>query len=130
MKLWYDLWQTLPFEMLHWEFMCNALLAVLLMAPLFGLCSTMIVSGRMSFFSDALGHSAFTGIAIGCICGIGEPSLVAVAFSLAFAVLFTFVRSRSNQAADTIIGVFSSTAVALGIFIATLGGGSFTKYNR
>ena len=130
MKLWYDLWQALPFEMLHWDFMCNALLAVLLMAPLFGLCSTMIVSGRMSFFSDALGHSAFTGIAIGCICGVGEPSLVAVAFSLAFAVLFTFVRSRSNQAADTIIGVFSSTAVALGIFIATLGGGSFTKYNR
>ena len=130
MKLWYDLWQALPFEMLHWDFMCNALLAVLLMAPLFGLCSTMIVSGRMSFFSDALGHSAFTGIAIGCICGAGDPTWVAVAFALAFSVLFTFVRSRSNQAADTIIGVFSSTAVALGIFIATLGGGSFTKYNK
>ena len=130
MKLWYDLWQLLPFEMLHWDFMCNALLALLLMAPLFGLCSTMIVSGRMSFFSDALGHSAFTGIAIGCICGAGDPTWVAVAFALAFSVLFTFVRSRSNQAADTIIGVFSSTAVALGIFIATLGGGSFTKYNR
>ena len=130
MKLWYDFWQALPFELLHWDFICNALLAVLLMGPLFGLCSTMIVSGRMSFFSDALGHSAFTGIAIGCICGAGEPTWVAVAFALAFSLLFTFVRSRSNQAADTIIGVFSSTAVALGIFIATLGGGSFTKYNR
>ena len=43
---------------------------------------------------------------------------------------FSFVRSRSNHAADTLIGVFSSTAVALGIFIATLGGSSFTKYNR
>ena len=40
------------------------------------------------------------------------------------------MRSRSNQAADTLIGVFSSTAVALGIFVATLGGGSFTKYNK
>jgi len=130
MKLWYDLWQALPFEMLHWDFMCNALLAVVIMAPLFGLCSTMIVSGRMSFFSDALGHSAFTGIAIGCICGAGDPTWVAVVFALAFSLLFTFVRSRSNQAADTIIGVFSSTAVALGIFVATLGGGSFTKYNR
>jgi len=40
------------------------------------------------------------------------------------------VRLRSNQAADTLIGVFSSTAVALGIFIATLGGASFTKYNK
>ena len=130
MQLWYALWDLLPFEMLHWDFMKNALLAVLLLAPLFGLMSTMIVTGRMSFFSDALGHSAFTGIAIGCICGVAAPTWVAVLFSVVFALLFSFVRSRSNQAADTLIGVFSSTAVALGIFIATLGGSSFTKYNR
>ena len=130
MSVWYALWDALPFEMLHWDFMKNALLAVILMAPLFGLCSTMIVTGRMSFFSDALGHSAFTGIAIGCICGIASPTWVAVLFSVAFSALFSYVRSRSYQAADTVIGVFSSTAVALGIFIATLDGGSFTKYNR
>ena len=129
MQLWYTMWDLLPFEMLHWEFMKNALLALLLLSPLFGLMSTMIVTGRMSFFSDALGHSAFTGIAIGCICGLA-PVSVAVAFAVAFALLFSFVRSRSNQAADTLIGVFSSTAVALGIFVATLGGGSFTKYNK
>lgn len=130
MTLWYAICDALPLEMLHWNFMKNALLAVLLMAPLFGLCSTMIVTGRMSFFSDALGHSAFTGIAIGCICGVAAPAWVAVAFSVLFALLFSFVRSRSNHTADTLIGVFSSTAVALGIFIATLGGGSFTKYNK
>ena len=130
MSLWYDFCQLLPLEMLRWDFMKNALLAILLMSPLFGLLSTMIVTGRMSFFSDALGHSAFTGIAIGCICGIAAPTWMAVAFSVAFALLFSFVRSRSNQAADTLIGVFSSTAVALGIFIATLGGDSFTKYNQ
>jgi len=130
MSLWYAICDFLPFEMLHWDFMKNALLALLLMAPLFGLMSTMIVTGRMSFFSDALGHSAFTGIAIGAICGIAAPTLAAVIFSVAFALLFSFVRSRSNQAADTLIGVFSSTAVALGIFIATMGGGSFTKYNK
>ena len=129
MELWYRFWELLPFGMLHWDFMKNALLALLLLAPLFGLLSTMIVTGRMSFFSDALGHSAFTGIAIGCICGLA-PTAVAVAFSVAFALLFSWVRSRSNQAADTLIGVFSSTAVALGIFVATLGGGSFTKYNK
>ena len=129
MSLWYAICDFLPFEMLHWDFMKNALLALLLMAPLFGLMSTMIVTGRMSFFSDALGHSAFTGIAIGAICGITMPTLAAVVFSVAFALLFSYVRSRSNQAADTLIGVFSSTAVALGIFVATMGGGSFTKYN-
>ena len=130
MSFWYALCDLLPVEMLQWDFMKNALLAILLMAPLFGLLSTMIVTGRMSFFSDALGHSAFTGIAIGAICGASAPIWVAVLFSVFFALLFSWVRSRSNQAADTLIGVFSSTAVALGIFIATLGGGSFTKYNK
>lgn len=130
MTLWYQICDALPFELLHWDFMKNALLAILLMAPLFGICSTMIVTGKMSFFSDALGHSAFTGIAIGCICGFTNPTWIAVVFAVIFALLFSYVRSRSNQAADTLIGVFSSAAVALGIFIATLGGGSFTKYNR
>ena len=130
MSLWYAICELLPLEMLRWDFMKNALLTLLLMAPLFGLLSTMIVTGRMSFFSDALGHSAFTGIAIGAICGMAAPIWAAVCFSVFFALLFSFVRSRSNQAADTLIGVFSSSAVALGIFIATMGGGSFTKYNK
>ncbi|MBE6917313.1 MAG: metal ABC transporter permease [Ruminococcaceae bacterium] len=116
--------------MLQWDFMKNALLAILLMAPLFGLMSTMIVTGKMSFFSDALGHSAFTGIAIGSIFGLAFPIWGAVIFSIVFALLFSYVRSRSNQAADTLIGVFSSAAVALGIFVATLDGNSFTKYNK
>ena len=130
MSIWYQLCDLIPLELLQWEFMKNALLAILLMAPLFGILSTMIVTGRMSFFSDALGHSAFTGIAIGSLCGMAAPLWAAVIFSVVFALLFSYVRNRSNQAADTLIGVFSSTAVALGIFITTLGGGSFTKYNK
>ena len=129
MSLWYAICEAIPLEMLRWDFMKNALLALCFMAPLFGLLSTMIVTGRMSFFSDALGHSAFTGIAIGAICGLAAPTWAAVGFSVAFALLFSYVRAKSNQAADTLIGVFSSTAVALGIFVATVGGGSFTKYN-
>ena len=130
MSIWYWLCELIPLELLQWDFMKNALLAILLMAPLFGILSTMVVTGRMSFFSDALGHSAFTGIAVGSICGLCAPIWAAVLFSVVFALLFSFVRSRSNQAADTLIGVFSSTAVALGIFIATLDGGSFTKFNK
>jgi zinc transport system permease protein len=129
MSLWYDFCNWLPFEMLHWQFMQNAFLAIIIMAPLFGMMSTMIVTGKMSFFSDALGHSAFTGIAIGCICGLTQPTLAAILFSVVFALIFSYVRHKSNQAADTVIGVFSSTAVALGIFVVTLGGGSFSKYN-
>ncbi len=133
MEFWYWLVGLLPFE---WAvpggmyFMKNALLAVLVISPLFGLLSTMVVQSRMSFFSDALGHSAFTGMAIGAIVGFLDPMWCAVLFAILFALLFTLVRRRTNMASDTVIGVFSSTAVALGIFLATLGGKSFTKFNN
>ena len=68
MELWYALVDLLPFEWAEsgsYFFMKNALLAVLIISPLFGILSTMVVHSHMSFFSDALGHSAFTGMAIG-----------------------------------------------------------------
>ena len=130
MNLWYSLLDWLPLPWLTLDFMKNALLAVLIMGPLFGLLSTMVVTGRMSFFSDALGHSGFTGIAIGVLCGAASPTWFAVALAVAFALLFSYVKSRTTQAAETVISVFSSTAVALGIFIATMNGSSFTKFNK
>ena len=130
MNLWYSLLDWLPLPWLTLDFMKNALLAVLIMGPLFGLLSTMVVTGRMSFFSDALGHSGFTGIAICVLCGAASPTWFAVALAVAFALLFSYVKSRTNQAAETVISVFSSTAVALGIFIATMNGSSFTKFNK
>ena len=48
----------LPFSWLDYNFMKNAFLAVLLITPLFGILSTMVVSNRMAFFSDSLGHGA------------------------------------------------------------------------
>lgn len=132
MSVWYFLVELLPFEWAQpgaMYFMKNALLALLVISPLFGILSTMVVSRRMSFFSDALGHSAFTGVAVGAICGLSEPLWGSVIFAALLALLFTAVRRKTSLASDTIIGVFSSTAVALGIFVATFGGGSFTKFN-
>ena len=130
MSFWYAFLDWLPFQWLSMNFMKNALLAILLMGPLFGLLSTMIVTGKMSFFSDALGHSGFTGIAIGVLCGSALPMVWAVVLAVVIALLFSYVRGRTSHAAETIISVFSSTAVALGIFIATLNGSSFTKFNK
>ena len=130
MSIWYELLDLFSLPFLSMNFMKNALLAVLIMTPLFGILSTMVVTGRLSFFSDALGHSGFTGIAIGVLCGAASPTWFAVVLAMAFALLFSYVKSRTSQAAETIISVFSSTAVALGIFIATMNGSSFTKFNQ
>lgn len=133
MSFWYWLVSWLPFEWAAPDtmlFMKNALLAVLVVTPLFGLLSTMVVESRMAFFSDALGHSAFTGMAIGALCGLAEPVGAAVVFAVVIALLFTLIRQKTHMASDTAISVSSSAAVALGIFLSTLGGQSFTKFNN
>ncbi len=132
MQLWYALVDLLPFawaEPGSMLFMKNALLAVLVISPLFGLMSMLVVQNRMAFFSDALGHSAFTGLAVGALCGLVDATWCAVALSIVFSLLFTWVTQKSQMPSDTVIGVFSSTAIALGIFLSTLNGGSFSKFN-
>lgn len=130
MELWYRLVELLPFD---WAapgkmlFMKNALLAIILISPVFGLLGTMIVNNRMAFFSDALGHGAFTGVAIGAVMGMVQPLWSAVLFSVLFSAGIAIIKHRSRMASDTVIGVFSSTAIALGIFIQTAGGRSFAK---
>ena len=89
MTLWYALIDLLPFQWAEpgkMYFMKNALLAILVISPLFGLLSTMVVEKRMAFFSDALGHSAFTGVAIGTLCGLVDATWCAVALAVVFAL--------------------------------------------
>lgn len=115
--------------MLEYEFMRNAFLAVLLVTPLFGLLSTMVVSNRMAFFSDSLGHGAFTGIAIGALLGVGAEIFGLLGFSIIFALLITYIKNKSHAGTDTVIGVFSSTAIALGLMLMSAGG-QFNKFSR
>lgn len=129
MKLWYAIVDyILPFQWTHYIFMKNALLGILLVSPMFGLLGTMVVNNKMSFFSDAIGHSALTGIAIGVILGINNPLYSMLAFSIIFAVTLIKVKNENTASTDTIIGVFSATAVALGVVILSYNGG-FTKYS-
>jgi len=129
MHIWYSLVDLLlPFGWLDHEFMKNALLAVLLVTPIFGLLGTMVVNNKMAFFSDSLGHSALTGIAIGVILGIPNPIWSMLFFSVLISIAILIVKEANTASTDTIIGVFSSTAVALGIVILSRNGG-FTKYS-
>lgn len=114
--------------MLEYGFMRNALLAVLIITPLFGLMGTMIVNKKMAYFSDALGHSALTGIAVGVVCGIHDTNLSMVLFAIVFALLLNKIGSMNMASTDTIISVFSSCSVAIGLVILSKGG-NFSNYS-
>jgi len=118
----------LPFAWARHQFMQNAFWAVLLITPLLGMMGTMVVNNRMAFFADTIGHSALTGIALGVIMGLGNPLAAMVFFAIIMAVVVSAVKTGTHTAADTVIGVFSATAVALGVVILSRGGG-FNKYS-
>lgn len=113
---------------MEFQFMKNAFLGILLISPLFGLVGTMIVNNKMSFFSDALGHSALTGIAVGVLLGVEDYIVSMLGFALLIALGISAVIDSGISSADTVIGVFSSAGIALGIVLLSLRGG-FAKYS-
>ena len=119
----------LPFEVFEWTFMKNALLAILLLTPLLALLGTMAVNQQMAFFSDALGHSALTGIGLGVVLGVSSDLLAMLVFGIIWAILICRIKQTGAASTDTVISVFSSTSVAAGLLILSRGGG-FAKYSK
>ena len=128
MEMIYSIMESLPISMFQYDFMKNGFLASVLIAPLFALLGTMAVNNKMAFFSDALGHSAFTGIGLGVLLGLDDPLLAMLAFGIFLGLVITKVKAANMVSSDTVISVFSSAALALGIVILSASGG-FAKYS-
>ena len=129
MEVIYSILETiLPFEFINYTFMKNALIAIILVSPIFAILGTMIVNNKMAFFSDALGHSAICGIVIDTILGISNVNISMIFFAIVFALLLNWVKNKTTYGADTIISVFSSIAIALGLAILAQSG-NFNKYS-
>ena len=129
MEVIYSILEALiPFEFIDYAFMKNALIAIILVTPVFAILGTMIVNNKMAFFSDALGHSALTGIALGMVLGISNMNISMILFAVIFALLLNYVKNKTNYGADTIISVFSSIAIALGLAMLAQSG-NFNKYS-
>ena len=114
-------------QMLTYDFMQRALIAVLLMMPLFSLLGTLVVNNGMAFFSDALGHSALTGAAIGVLFGFADPQPIMLVFAIAFALLMNVIRHSKLSSTDTVISVFASCGTALGLVLLSKSS-SFSGY--
>ena len=119
----------MPFEWAHYEFMRNALLAVFLVSPLFALLGCMVINNQMTFFSEALGHAALTGIAIGAVAGLVDPTWAMLVFAGALTVVITVLRRYSAASTDTIVGLVMAFSVALGLVILSKYGG-INKYSK
>ena len=120
--------KLLPFSWVEYNFMKNALLAIIIITPLFGILGTMVINNRMAFFSDSLGHSALTGIAVGTIFGISNTAISMVLYAVIFAIFLNHIKRRKTLSTDTVISVFSSFSMAIGLMILSRGG-NFSRYS-
>lgn len=129
MNGWHTLIGQIPFEWAQYAFMRNALLAILLVSPIFALLGCQVIHNQMAFFSEAVGHSALTGVAIGVLLGLGNPLPAMLVFSLLLAAAVTLLRQNSRVPMDTVIGLVMASVVATGVVLLSRGGG-FAKYSR
>ncbi len=106
--------QVLPLASLQARFMQQALLALLLLAPMTAVMGIIVVNFRMAFYAEAISHSAFTGVALGMLLAI-SPDWTMPLFGLAVGLGITMAQRHSDLASDTVIGVFFSAMIAFGL---------------
>lgn len=108
----------LPLDCLQVGFMQQAMLAILLLAPMTAALGVSVITFRMAFFSDAIGHSAFAGAALGLLFSL-DPLFTMPAFGVLVGLCIMAVRRGSLLSADTSIGIVFSAVVAFGLAVVS-----------
>ena len=109
---------ALPFDCLQTRFMQQALVGLLLLAPMAATMGIMVVNFRMAFFADAISHSAFAGVALGLIFSV-DPNLTMPMFGLLVGLGIMILQRHSSLSSDTVICVFFSAMIAFGLAIVS-----------
>jgi zinc transport system permease protein len=110
--------RAVPLECMQDQFMQQALVGLVLLAPMCAAMGVQVVNFRMAFFSEAISHSAFAGVAIGLLLAI-DVRLSMIALALLIGVAITAVGRRSSLSIDTVIGVFFAAVIAFGLAIVS-----------
>jgi zinc transport system permease protein len=115
-SIYFFLQTTIPFEWAQFDFIWRAIGAMLIISPLCAALGVHVVNFRMAFFSDAISHSTFAGVALGVLFGV-DPSLTLIGFGILAGLSITLFKGRSDLSSDTVISVILSATVALGITV-------------
>lgn len=98
--------------------MQQALVALLLLCPMAACMGVQVVNGRFAFFTDAVSHSAFAGVALGVLLAL-DPDVTMLAFGLVVGLSIMALLNRSNLSTDTATGVIFSGVVAFGLAVVS-----------
>ena len=106
-------------SMFEHSFMVRGLIAALIIGPVLGGMGMLVVTKKLSFFTQTVGHASLTGVALGLL--FGEPIEGTYAglygFCLIVALLMTYVKNRARISNDTAIGVVLAQVLGIGIVL-------------
>jgi len=104
---------------LNYNYMQHALLAALLSSVICGIMGTIIVEKRLVSMSGGIAHASFGGIGAGYFLGI-EPIIGGLVFATITSLSVGQINRKTNTNSDTIISMFWSAGMALGILFIAL----------
>lgn len=107
---------TRVLELFQLPFMQRALMGGILTGLMGGLLGSFTILRQLSFFSDALGHSALLGISIGLLLGF-NPSWVLLPFAVLFALAVTYFLERTHLWTDALLNIIYSSSLAVGVIL-------------
>lgn len=108
-------WQNF-WELVQLPFMHRALVGGGLLGCTGGLLGSFTVLRQLSFFGDALGHSALLGISLGVLLGL-SPNLILIPFLILFALGVTYLLEKTRLWTDALLNIIYSASLALSIII-------------
>jgi zinc/manganese transport system permease protein len=103
-------------ELFQLPFMQRALIGGILTGLMGGMLGSFTILRQLSFFSDALGHSALLGISIGLLIGI-NPSVVLLPFAVCFALGVTYLLERTRLWTDALLNIIYSSSLAIAVIV-------------
>lgn len=105
---------TRVIELFQLPFMQRAFIGGILTGIMGGLLGSFTILRQLSFFSDALGHSALLGISIGFLLGLNS-SVVLLPFSVIFALAVSYLLERTRLWTDALLNIIYSSSLAIAI---------------
>ncbi len=105
--------------LINYSFMQNAFLAAILASILCGIIGTIIVEKKLVSMSGGIAHTSFGGIGLGYLLGI-QPILTGMLFAIGASISIPMIKRKTKAEADTLVGVFWATGMALGILFIGL----------
>lgn len=106
-------------EVLQYQFMQNAMWAVLLVSIATSIIGSLVVVNKMVFVAGGIAHGSYAGLGLAVFVGF-TPLLGALMSAVIFSIIIGVLTFSSKDRIDTVIGAMWAFGMAFGIILLDL----------